>query len=134
MAVAPEEPESAHLLRTIAELQRQLEHARFQLVLCQGRGEGTFGAWVGSLLPEERPHEDTLLEIASRLRDFEGLRLQAHEGLWLAERIELEDWPAGEDQTAVFIRYLGPERVARELDESCLEELRECYVDDPLFR
>lgn len=110
---------------TIATLQDLLFGARLDLVLCQGRGAGTFGEWLGSLVPEEMPDQETLREVADRLAPYEGLHLQAHEGLWLAERSRLNDWADfGEGtQDTILIRYLGPERVVREMSGAPLDEL-----------
>ncbi len=94
-------------LHTLRFLTRQLEE---QAAL---EPEGQIGLWAASVAPGALPDEHTRLVMASMLHDY-PVELQAEEGLWLAERIRVQDWHLwGPSVDEAIIAFLGAERIAQ---------------------
>lgn len=119
----------------VSELSNRAAWLETELDLCGSEvTRGTFGEWLASLPLEQRPDRAVLLAVAGALREYPGVRLTVDEGLWVAERFQLDDWRAwGPTVDEALIRFLGPARIAAQVSPEKLEELRREWAAEGLF-
>lgn len=132
-----EQQKRANLImaRALDRLTRQAQHLEIELAVCGNEnGHGLIGQWLGTLNEDERPRPATLRSVAGLLYRF-PVEVTREEGLWFAERFELNDWKTyGDTIEEAAIVFLGPDRLARELPEDRLAELREDWSEEGYFR
>lgn len=84
--------------------------------------DGQIGQWAALLPPAALPDEHTRLVMASLLHDY-PVELQPEEGLWLAERVQADDWYAwGPSIDEAIVAFLGAERIAQARAEQEADE------------
>lgn len=77
--------------------------------------DSAYGAWLSTLRKEELPPEDALAMVEYYATEW-PVRLQPHEGLWIAERQLRDDWERfGDSADEAVIHYLGAERILSEI-------------------
>jgi len=106
-----------------------------ELALCgSGLTQGSLGRWLSLLRPEERPSEQVLRRLGGYLKPYEGVVLAPYEGLWLAERTVEDDWLSyGPTIDEAIISYLGPQRLAQEVEAEQLELLSLLWAEEGYF-
>ncbi len=95
---------------------------------------GTVADWLSVLRPDERPSDELVRRLTEHLQAY-PVALTVDEGLWIVERIELQDWTNyGETVDEVLIGYLGAGRIAAELSPAELAPLQELWADEGMFQ
>jgi len=115
------------------ELLRLRTRIRYLEARCALLPDGQIGRWASSVNPTRIPPQETLEAMAWALATY-PVELQPEEGLWLAERFQLEDWYAwGPSVDGAIIMMLGPARIAAACSPEQLEALRENWADEGYF-
>ena len=135
--IEPDAPsaELVELRREVGRLQKRIDWLETELDLCGSEvTQGPVGRWLAALRPEERPDAKTLRMVSAYLKPY-PVELSAAEGLWVAERIRLDDWKthaATIDEALVL--FLGPARLAAELPKDQVAALREDWSEEGFFQ
>ena len=118
--------------KTIAQLKRKLAAALRELGKCDKTTP--YGAFLASYEAEKIDDPDILAQIEDWLHKFPVI-LRPGEATWIAERRRLRDWQewGGRNFEESLILFLGPDRLAAELPEDRLAELRAEYADEGYF-
>jgi len=120
--------------REVAELQAQVARLSKELDLIKYPEDSPYGAFLSSYEADEIDDPDILAQIEDWLRQFPVI-LRPGEATWIAERLRLRDWQewGGRNFEVSLILFLGPDRLAAELPEARMAELRAHYADESLF-
>lgn len=123
------------LLVELNRLRKRIEWLETELQLCGSKvTTGPVGEWLRLIREDERPDGPTLRLMADYLRPY-PVRLDVSEGLWLQERIREGDWKNwGPTIDEAIISFLGPQRIAREVDPERLASLREDWKEEGYFQ
>lgn len=127
-------PDASMLRAEVKRLERRVAWLETELDLCGSEvTQGPVGRWLAMLRPEERPGRTTLHRVAEYLRPY-PVELSIEEGLWIADRIESDDWRMyGPTIDEALITFLGPIRLSRDLPEDALRSLREEWAEEGFF-
>jgi hypothetical protein len=130
---APSEVED--LQRQIKTLELRLSWLEVELALCGSEvTQGPIGRWLATLQETERPERETLKQLAWLLAPY-PVDITREEGLWLTERITLNDWATwGASIDEAIILFLGPDRLARELPIERVTQLRADWQEEGYFK
>lgn len=120
--------------KTIAQLNKKLAAALRELGRLKYDETTPYGAFLSSYEADEIDDPDILAQIEDWLRQFPVI-LRPGEATWIAERRRLRDWQewGGRNFEHALILFLGPDRLAAELPETRMAELRAYYADESLF-
>lgn len=118
----------------IDQLNKRIEWLEIELDLCGSEiTKGPVGAWLAAIFVEERPDSETLHRMAEALRPY-PVQLSPAEGLWIAERIQQDDWKAwGPTVDEALIAFLGPTRIAWEVGPDHLATLQAKWAEEGYF-
>lgn len=119
----------------VADLQRRGEWLQLELDLCGADVPGgPLSGWLPMLAEHERPSREALVAVAGAMRSYPGVILSPDEGLWIAQRFELDDWKAyARTIDEALINFLGPARIAAQVTPERLAELRAEWAEEGLF-
>lgn len=128
-AVMGPSPELVELQARVRDLEAELaspDALRYRLRQAEIRAalepDGQIGFWARALGPGSAPDEHTQLCMASLLHDY-PVELQPEEGLWLAERVQADDWYAwGPSVDEAIVAFFGAERIAQARADAAEEE------------
>lgn len=77
--------------------------------------DGPVRNWLATIRPTEQPDPQTLRTMAEYMASY-PITLRLEDGLWLAERIEKDDWKQwGPTIDEAMVNYFGEDRLRREL-------------------
>lgn len=122
-------PELVELRARVRDLEAELaspDALRYRLRQAEIRAalepDGQVGFWAQAVGPGGAPDEHTQLCMASLLHDY-PVELQPDEGLWLAERVQADDWPSwGPSVDEAIVAFFGAERIAQARAEQEADE------------
>lgn len=123
------------LLEENARLRLELHALRVSDALNRAEGStGPIGEWARTANVDVLPSLDTMLLASEYLADY-PVRLAYHEGLWLFARMERDDWlDWGPTVDEALILYLGPQRIAAEVEPEHLAKLAAEWEAEGYFR